>query len=110
MRTPLASLLSTRIGTQIAILVVGALALAHVVITAVFFALGPGAHEQTARVGAVERLIFVARMLNAETHLDTRAALLAEARRADSGLLILQSTIPPQKSTPDARMISDLQA
>ena len=110
MRTPLASLLSTRIGTQIAILVVGALALAHVVITAVFFALGPGAHEQTARVGAVERLIFVARMLNAETHLDTRAALLAEARRADSGLLILQSTLPPETSTPDARMIRDLQA
>src|SRR5664279_5250277 len=101
---------STKIGTQIAILVVGALALAHVAITAGFFILGPGLPEQNGRFGAVERLIFVARMLNAETSRDVRATLFAEARRADSGLFMLQSPLPPETSAPDVRMMRDLQA
>jgi signal transduction histidine kinase len=101
---------STKIGTQIAILVVGALALAHVAITAGFFILGPGLPEQNGRFGAVERLIFVARMLNAETSRDVRATLFAEARRADSGLFIVQSPLPPETSGPDVRMMRDLQA
>lgn len=110
MRIPLASLSSTKIGTQIAILVIGALALAHAAITAGFFMLGPGFPEQNGRFGAVERLILVARTLNAETSRDIRARLLADFERADSGFSILQSPLPPETSGPDVRMMRDLQA
>ncbi len=110
MRIPPTSLSSTKIGTQIAILVVGALALAHVAITAGFFMLGPSLPEQNVRFGAVERLIFIARMLNAETSRDVRETLFAKAERVDSGLFMLQSPLPPETSGPDVRMMRDLQA
>ncbi len=109
MRIPLTSLSSTKIGTQIAILVVGALALAHAAIISGFFILGPGLPEQNARFGAVERLVFVARMLNAETSRDVRAALFEKAERVDSGLFMLQSSLPAETSGPDVRMMRDLQ-
>lgn len=110
MSIALSSLSSTKIGTQIAILVVGALALAHVVLTAGFFMLGPGSHEQDGRFGAVERLIFVARMLNAETGRDARATLFAKTARADSGLFKLQGPLPQETSGSDVYLLRNLQA
>ena len=110
MSIALNSLSSTKIGTQIAILVVGALALAHVALTAGFLMLGPGTHEQDGRFGAVERLVFVARMLNTETGRDARATLFAKAARADSGLFKLQGPLPQETSGPDVHLLQNLQA
>ena len=106
----LASILSTRIGTQIAILVVGALALAHAVMTAGFLLLRPSPPELTGRFGAVERLIFAAQTLNAEPSRDIRATLLAQFKRAEPGLSIPQIPLTPDTTGPDAHLVRDLQA
>ena len=63
MRAPLTSFASARIGTQIAVLVVGALVLAHMAMTAVFLALHPIRTEPNSPFGAIERLTLVARLV-----------------------------------------------
>ena len=96
MRAALASLVSARIGTQIAVLVVGALVLAHVAMAAAFLALHPVRPEQSSPFGAIERLALVVRMLDAEPDHGKRAMLLAQAQRVDNGLSVLK-TAPPQE-------------
>jgi signal transduction histidine kinase len=106
----LASFVSARIGTQIVVLVVSALVLAHVAITTAFLALDPAPAEQHSRFGAIERLVLFARMLDVEPDLGKRAVLLAQAQRADAGLSVLQNTPPLEAAGPEARMLQHLQA
>lgn len=110
MRALLAPLMSARIGTQIAVLVVGALVLAHVALTAAFVALHSVRVEEDWPFGAIERLALVARMLDAEPDSAKRAVLLAQAQRADSGLSVLQTALPLEPAGEEIHMLQDLQA
>ena len=110
MRAALASLVSARIGTQIAVLVVGALVLAHVAMAAAFLALHPVRPEQNSPFGAIERLALVVRMLDAEPDPGKRAVLLAQAQRADNGLSVLQTAPPQEPAGRDVHLLQDLQA
>ena len=110
MRAALASFVSARIGTQIAVLVVGALVLAHVAMAAAFLALHPGRPEPNSQFGAIERLALVVRMLDAEPDPGKRAVLLAQAQRADNGLSVLQTAPPQEPAGRDVHLLRDLQA
>jgi signal transduction histidine kinase len=110
MRAVLAFLVSARIGTQIAVLVVGALVLAHLAMAAAFLTLHPIRPEQDSPFAAIERLVLVARMIEAEPDAGKRAALLAQAQRAKSGLSVLLTAPAPEPAVREARLLQDLQA
>ena len=111
MRAALASLVSARIGTQIAVLVVGALVLAHVAMAAVFSRRSIRfAPSKNSPFAAIERLALVVRMLDAEPDHGKRAVLLAQARRADDELSILQTTPPQEPAGREVRLLQDLRA
>jgi signal transduction histidine kinase len=102
--------MSARIGTQIVVLVVGALVLAHVAMTVAFLARDPVRFGQNSPFGIIERLVLVARMLDAEPDPGRRAMLLAQAQRADDGLSVLRNTPPPEAVGPEVRMLQHVQA
>lgn len=106
MRVQLAPILSTRIGTQIAVLVIGALVLANALMAAVFFVLHPISAFQESPFSSIERLVLIANMLEAEPDSGKRATLLAQARRADQGLLVLQNGALQEVAAPEPRMLN----
>ena len=110
MRAMLAFLVSAKIGTQIAVLVVGALVLAHVAMAAAFLTLHPIRPEQDSPFAAIERLVLVARMIEAEPDAGKRATLLAQAQRAKSGLSVLLTAPAPEPAVREAHLLQDLQA
>lgn len=96
---------SAKISTQITVLVVGALVLAHAAMAASFFLLDPVPPTQRTPLMVVDRLLLLARMLDAEASADRRAALLVDARYADPSLSILTGATIPETTEPDARML-----
>lgn len=110
MRRFLTSLMPARIGGQIAVLVVTALALAHIVMTAGFFLLEPHPPRPGEGIAAIERLAFLARMLNAENDTVVRATLLASAQRVDPELSILPSVPPAVTEEPFSRLLHETEA
>lgn len=110
MRAMLAFLVSAKIGTQIAVLVVGALVLAHVAMAAAFLTLHPIRPDQDLPFAAIERLVLVARMIEAEPDTGKRATLLAQAQRAKSGLSVLLTAPAPEPAVREAHLLQDLQA
>ena len=98
-----------RIGTQIALLVVTAIVLAHVVLTAAFLLLEHG-RPPAPGLAEIERLAFAARLIETGQDADARAALLAAARRADPSLLVLTQAPAPDADASEERLLRDMQA
>ena len=110
MKNAFSFLMPARIGGQIAVLVLASLLLAHGVMTAGFFLLDPGRPRVGEDIGAVERLAFLARMLNAQASPGARAALIASARKADPGLTVSQHVPPAVSGGHYAQMVRDVAA
>ena len=110
MRNVLSFLVPARIGGQIAVLVLTALVLAHGVMAAAFFLLNPELPRVRPEIGAIERLVLLAGMLDAQASPGARAALLNTAAKVDPGLTVLRDVPPAVSDAPYARMLADLAA
>jgi signal transduction histidine kinase len=102
-------LVPVRIGSQIAVLVVAALVLAHVVLTAGFFLIDPRPRHPGERFAMLDRLVFLAKMMDAEPDAAARAHLLATARLANPSLTMLDANMPPLVFEPSTRLPDDSQ-
>lgn len=109
MRGLLQHLLPVRIGSQIAVLVVTALVLAHVVLTAGFFLIHPSPPHLVERFTLFDRLVFLAKMMDAESDAAARAHLLATARLLDPTLTVLDSSSTIPTAVPNLQIPDDLQ-
>lgn len=108
MRFPFSSLLSGRIGTQITVVVIAALLLTHLVMTAAFFLLNPRPEHWDGPLGSAQRLVFLVKILNAEKNTETRETLLAAALAVDPELMVLPSALRAAEPQPHGPLLRDL--
>ncbi len=108
MKHLLRHLVPVRIGSQIAVLVVTALILAHIVLTATFLLIDPRP-PHAAYFSLIERLVFLAQMMDAETDAAARANLFATAHRLDPAITLSNSAPPPVMPRADMHLMEDLQ-
>lgn len=109
MKRLLHRLFPVRIGSQIAVLVVVALIFAHIVLTATFFLIDPRPPHLGENFGHLERLVLLAKMMNAETDADARSHIFTSARRVEPSLILLDDAPPALPLETDLHMGERLQ-
>jgi signal transduction histidine kinase len=101
-------LIPRRIGTQVAVLLVASILLAHLVATSVFYFLMPGPHFLAERI-ATTRLVNLASILDNQTDPNRRAELLQLALRMEPDLSILPGKPTPAPAPVRQRILKALQ-
>lgn len=109
MRSLLRLIVPRRIGTQIALLVVTAIVLAHVAITTSFLVFEHGRRPEP-RLAEIEHLAFAARLAETGADASARAGVLAAARRADPSLIVLSRAPAPYADSLENHLLHDIQA
>jgi signal transduction histidine kinase len=107
-RSPLDYLIPRRIGTQVALLLVASILLAHLVMTSVFYFLMPGPPFFAERIAAA-RLVNLASTLDSQADPNKRAELLQLALRMEPDLSILHGRPAPAPGPERARILEALQ-
>jgi signal transduction histidine kinase len=102
------NLIPSRIGSQIAGLIVASLAIANAVTTAVFLLQTPPTAAADAR-GVLAQLAFVARLLDVTPGAPARADVMRLARRSLPGLSEMSAPPPPAVGTQDNWLTRHLQ-
>jgi methyl-accepting chemotaxis protein len=101
-------LIPRRIGTQVALLLVTSILLAHLVMTSVFYFLMPGPPFLAERIAAA-RLVNLASILDNQADPNKRAELLQLALRMEPDLSILHGRPAPSPAPVRARILEALQ-
>lgn len=99
-------IMPSRIGTQIAVLVVTAIVVAHVAITTVIFF--GHSHAPEPPFLEIESLVTTQRLIAAEPDETLRAAMLIAAQRAYPDLLVLSQAPAADNASPEDRFLPDL--